>query len=99
MKLERSYVFDRNTGAEYYLDEYEQELEDTMELSVRYSPEEEKKMIKELVKMAKTYNEETKDITINIPVKYLTKLHHKAAKIGLSSKDYISKVLHEEAII
>ena len=98
MQLERGYVFDRNTGAEYYLDEYEQEIEDTMELAVRYSPQEEKKMIAKLVEMAKAYNEETKQITLSVPVKYLTKIQHKAARLGISYQQYINKVLHEEAL-
>ena len=98
MQKERGYIFDRNNGAEYYLDEYEQDIEDNMHLYLRLDPAQEKKKIAELVEMAKEYNGETEQITLDVPTKYLDKIKYIASRIGLSYHQYINNIIHEDAV-
>lgn len=79
------------------LDEYEQDLEDNFELLVSYSPEEEKIKIAELVKMAKAYNKEKTNLSIDISTNDLAVMKYKAAKKGITLHKYISLIFHENA--
>ena len=81
----------------YELDEYEQDLEDNLELLISYSPEEEKIKIAELVEMAKAHNAERTRFNMDVSTNELTIIKYKASKKGMSYKEYLNQMIHNDA--
>jgi len=81
------------------LDEYEQELEDNLELCTRLSPEDEKLEITKLVAAAKNHTKAKKSITLRVAPYDLEIMRIKASKLGVPYQTYINMVIHKDASI
>lgn len=96
MKKER--YFNPKTGKEYFLDEYEQEIEDNIEFLESYSPEIEKQKIAELVEAAKAHVEARTHVALDMATRDLEEVKYRASKFGISYKTLINKIIHKYAI-
>ena len=97
MKKQKERFFNEITGKEYFLDEYEQELEDNFELQESYSPEETKRKIAELVDIAKSHVEERTHVDLSMPTRDLDIVKYRASKLGISYKEIINMIVHKYA--
>ena len=84
---------------ELELDEYEQELEDNLELCARLSPADEKLEIEKLVAAAKNHVKAKKSITLRVAPYDLEIMRLKASKLGVPYQTYINMVIHKDASI
>ncbi|MEK6733726.1 MAG: hypothetical protein AABY27_01300 [Pseudomonadota bacterium] len=97
MKKQKERFFNEITGKEYFLDEYEQELEYNFELQGSYPPEETKRKIAELVDVAKSHVEARTHIGLDMPTRDLDIVKYRASKLGISYKEIINMVVHKYA--
>jgi predicted DNA binding CopG/RHH family protein len=81
------------------LDEYEQELEDNLELCTRLSPAEAKLEIAKLVAAAKNHVKAKKSITLRVAPYDLEIMRLKASKLGVPYQTYINMVIHKDASV
>ena len=83
----------------FELDEYEQELEDNLELCNRLNSSDEKLEIEKLVTAARNHLSAKKSITIRIAASDLEVMRLKASKLGIPYQTYINMVIHKDASI
>lgn len=81
------------------LDEYEQELEDNLELCTRLDPASETTMVEKLVYAAKNHEAAKKSITLRVPPRDLEVMRLKASRLGIPYQTYINMVIHKDASI
>lgn len=81
------------------LDEYEQELEDNLDLCTKLSSVDEKLEIGKLVAAAKNHVKTKKSITLRVSSHDLEVMRLKASKLGIPYQTYINMVIHKDASI
>ncbi len=81
------------------LDEYEQELEDNLELCLKLEDSEEKKIIEKLVAAAKSHSNIKKAITLRVSPHDLEIMRIKASRLGIPYQTYINMVIHKDASV
>lgn len=81
------------------LDEYEQELEDNLEICTRLDSAEEKAMVEKLISAAKNHESTKKSITLRVPPRDLEVMRLKASRLGIPYQTYINMVIHKDASI
>ena len=81
------------------LDEYEQDLENNLELCTKLNPTDEKLEIEKLVAAAKNHVKTKKSITLRVSPYDLEVMRLKASKLGIPYQTYINMVIHKDASV
>ncbi len=95
--MEKERYFNPRTGEEYFLDEEEQEIEDSLDAYIKLEPKEEKQFLDKLMEIAKAHVEARTHVDLDLATRDLDIVKYRASKLGISYKDIIKIVVHKYA--